>query len=253
MSDRGIPATFRHMHGFGSHTYSFINATAGALLGEVPFPHPAGHQEPDRRRSGSADRPRSRKPSSRPVRERSNAASFRAGRCSCRSCRRQDAATYKVNPFDLTKVWSQRDYPLIEVGVMELNRNAENYFADVEQAAFSPSNVVPGISFSPDKMLQGRLFSYGDAQRYRLGVNYHQIPVNAPRGAKPVPQLSPRRADAGRRQHGRRRRPTSRIRAANGRSSRTSASRRCRSTARPITGTIASTTTTTRSRAICSA
>jgi catalase len=98
----------------------------------------------------------------------------------------KDAATYKVNPFDLTKVWSQRDYPLIEVGVMELNRNAENHFADVEQAAFSPANVVPGISFSPDKMLQGRLFSYSDAQRYRLTVNYHQIPVNAPRCAKHV-------------------------------------------------------------------
>ncbi|WP_272496284.1 catalase [Nocardioides sp. B-3] len=90
-----------------------------------------------------------------------------------------DAETYKYHPFDLTKVWSKQDYPLIEVGEWELNRNPENYFADVEQVAFSPANVVPGISFSPDKMLQGRLFSYGDAQRYRLGVNHHQIPVNA--------------------------------------------------------------------------
>ena len=93
----------------------------------------------------------------------------------------KDAAAYKFHPFDLTKVWLKKDYPLIEVGVMELNRNPENYFADVEQAAFNPANVVPGIGFSPDKMLQGRLFSYGDAQRYRLGVNHHQIPVNAPR------------------------------------------------------------------------
>ena len=85
------------------------------------------------------------------------------------------------NPFDLTKVWFHKDYPLIEVGVLELNRNPENYFAEVEQAAFNPANIVPGIGFSPDKMLQGRLFSYGDAQRYRLGVNHHQIPVNAPR------------------------------------------------------------------------
>jgi catalase len=91
-----------------------------------------------------------------------------------------EAETYHLNPFDLTKVWPHRDYPLIEVGVMELNRNPENYFQDVEQAAFSPSTIVPGISFSPDKMLQGRLFSYGDTQRYRLGVNYAQIPVNAP-------------------------------------------------------------------------
>jgi len=93
----------------------------------------------------------------------------------------KEAASYKFHPFDLTKVWLKKDYPLIEVGVLELNRNPENYFADVEQAAFNPANVVPGISFSPDKMLQGRLFSYGDAQRYRLGVNHHQIPVNAPR------------------------------------------------------------------------
>ncbi len=85
------------------------------------------------------------------------------------------------NPFDLTKVWYHGEYPLIEVGYFELNRNPENYFAEVEQAAFNPANVVPGIGFSPDKMLQGRLFSYGDAQRYRLGVNHHQIPVNAPR------------------------------------------------------------------------
>jgi catalase len=85
------------------------------------------------------------------------------------------------NPFDLTKVWYHKDFPLLEVGVLELNKNPENYFAEVEQSAFNPANVVPGIGFSPDKMLQGRLFSYGDAQRYRLGVNHHQIPVNAPR------------------------------------------------------------------------
>jgi catalase len=93
----------------------------------------------------------------------------------------EQAAKHKDNPFDLTKVWSQKEYPLIEVGVLELNRNPENYFADVEQAAFNPANIVPGIGFSPDKMLQGRLFSYGDAQRYRLGVNHHLIPVNKPK------------------------------------------------------------------------
>ena len=93
----------------------------------------------------------------------------------------KDAETYRFNPFDLTKVWSHKDYPLIEVGVIELNRNPENYFADVEQSAFNPANVVPGIHFSPDKMLQGRLFAYGDAHRYRLGVNADSIPVNAPR------------------------------------------------------------------------
>jgi catalase len=92
-----------------------------------------------------------------------------------------DAEKVPYHPFDLTKVWPKKDYPLIEVGVVELNKNPENYFADVEQAAFNPANVVPGIGFSPDKMLQGRLFSYGDAQRYRLGVNHHLIPVNMSR------------------------------------------------------------------------
>jgi catalase len=93
----------------------------------------------------------------------------------------EQANNMPYNPFDLTKVWYKKEFPLIEVGYFELNRNPDNYFAEVEQAAFNPSNVVPGIGFSPDKMLQGRLFSYGDAQRYRLGVNHHQIPVNAPR------------------------------------------------------------------------
>jgi catalase len=92
-----------------------------------------------------------------------------------------DASECPFNPFDLTKVWPHADYPLIDVGVLELNRNPENYFAEVEQAAFNPANIVPGIGFSPDKMLQGRLFSYGDAQRYRLGVNHHLIPVNRAR------------------------------------------------------------------------
>ena len=93
----------------------------------------------------------------------------------------EDAEKLPYHPFDLTKVWYHGDYPLIEVGVLELNRNPENFFAEVEQAAFNPANVVPGIGFSPDRMLQGRLFSYGDAQRYRLGVNHHLIPVNKPR------------------------------------------------------------------------
>jgi catalase len=92
-----------------------------------------------------------------------------------------DADKVPYHPFDLTKVWPKKDYPLIEVGVMELNKNAENFFADVEQSAFAPNNLVPGISVSPDKMLQARLFAYSDAQRYRLGVNHHQIPVNAAR------------------------------------------------------------------------
>ena len=98
----------------------------------------------------------------------------------------KEAETYRWNPFDLTKVWPHGDYPLIEVGVLELNRNPENYFAEVEQAAFSPGNVVPGISFSPCKMLQARIFAYADAHRYRLGVNFERLPINAPRATKVV-------------------------------------------------------------------
>jgi catalase len=93
----------------------------------------------------------------------------------------EQAANHPDNPFDVTKVWKHADYPLIEVGILELNRNPENYFAQIEQAAFSPNAVVPGISFSPDKMLQARIMSYPDAHRYRLGVNYQQLPVNEPK------------------------------------------------------------------------
>ena len=96
----------------------------------------------------------------------------------------EEARSYRVNPFDLTKVWSQKDYPLIEIGRLTLNRNADNYFGDVEQSGFDPGNFVPGIGPSPDKMLQGRLFAYGDAHRYRLGINHTQLPVNAPHAAE---------------------------------------------------------------------
>ena len=105
---------------------------------------------------------------------------FRSGASASRSCRRTRRTTYHLNPFDLTKVWPHEDYPLVEVGELELNRNPENYFAEVEQAAFEPRNVVPGMGFSPDKMLQARLISYPDAHRYRLGVNYDSLPVNKP-------------------------------------------------------------------------
>jgi len=98
----------------------------------------------------------------------------------------KEAETYRWNPFDLTKVWPHADYPLVEVGVLEMNRNPQNYFAEIEQAAFSPANVVPGISFSPCKMLQARIFSYADAHRYRLGVNFERLPANAPKATKVV-------------------------------------------------------------------
>ena len=112
----------------------------------------------------------------------------------------EDAKTYRINPFDLTKIWPHGDYPLIEVGEMTLNRNPENFFAQIEQAAFEPSAVVPGIGFSPDKMLLGRVFAYSDTHRYRIGPNYLQLPVNQPK--VPVNTLRVRRADALRLQSG---------------------------------------------------
>jgi catalase len=185
MSDRGIPATFRHMHGYGSHTYSFISARQQRFWVKFHFRTQQGILNlTDAEATELIGR--DRESHHRDLYEAIERSEFPRWTLFVQIMPEQDAATYPVNPFDLTKVWSQRHYPLIEVGVMELNRNAENHFADVEQAAFSPSNVVPGISFSPDKMLQGRLFSYSDAQRYRLSVNFHQIPVNAPRGAKHV-------------------------------------------------------------------
>ncbi|MCU6481782.1 catalase [Arthrobacter sp. A2-55] len=180
MSDRGIPASYRHMHGFGSHTYSLINAEGERFW--VKFHHVTqqGIKNLTDEEAGAlvgSDR----ESHQRDLFDSIENGDFPKWKLMVQVMPEADAETYKYHPFDLTKVWSKKDYPLIEVGEWELNRNAENYFADVEQAAFSPANVVPGISFSPDRMLQGRLFSYGDAQRYRLGVNHHQIPVNAPK------------------------------------------------------------------------
>ena len=111
---------------------------------------------------------------------RSKPAISPSGGFAFRSCLRKTRTTYSINPFDLTKVWPQRDYPLVEVGEMLLDRNPENYFAEVEQAAFEPRNIVPGMGYSPDKMLQARLISYPDAHRYRIGVNYDALPINKP-------------------------------------------------------------------------
>jgi catalase len=147
----------------------------------------------------------------------------------------EQAKTHRHSPFDLTKVWPKADYPLIEVGVMELNRYPENYFAEAEQAAFSPANVVPGISWSPDRVLQSRLFSYGDAQRYRLGVNFNHIPVNAPK----CPFHSYHRDGQMRTDGKERRRLITRIARDCGTTSRNTLSRRSRSKATLITMTTA--------------
>lgn len=180
MSDRGIPASFRHMHGFGSHTYSFLNANNERFWVKFHFRTQQGIK--NLTDAEAADTiAHDRESNQRDLYENIEAGNFPKWTLFVQIMPETDAATYHLNPFDLTKVWPKGDYPLIEVGEMELNRNPDNYFAEVEQAAFAPTSIVPGISFSPDKMLQGRLFSYGDAQRYRLGVNHAQIPVNAPR------------------------------------------------------------------------
>lgn len=180
MSDRGIPATYRHMHGFGSHTFSFINADNERYW--VKF-HFATQQGIKNLTDAEAEAivGKCRESHQRDLYESIEKKDFPRWTMAVQIMPETDAEKVPYHPFDLTKIWPHKDYPLIEVGVLELNRNPENYFAEVEQAAFNPANVAPGISFSPDKMLQGRLFSYGDAQRYRLGVNHHLIPVNMPR------------------------------------------------------------------------
>jgi catalase len=180
--DRGIPASYRHMNGYGSHTFQWVNAAGDrswvkyhwrcdqgveCLTGEEAVAlaglNPESHQND--------------------LVEAIETGNFPSWTLKVQIMPEADAADYRINPFDLTKVWPHGDYPLIEVGRMTLDRNADNYFADVEQVAFDPGNFVPGIGPSPDKMLQGRLFAYGDAHRYRLGVNHTQLPVNAPHAA----------------------------------------------------------------------
>jgi catalase len=183
MSDRGLPKSWRHMHGFGSHTYSFINQANERYWVKFHFYTQQGIENiTDAEAEVIVGR--DRESNQRDLYESIERSDFPRWTMYVQIMPESEAATYHINPFDLTKVWPKKDYPLVEVGVMELNRNPENFFADVEQAAFAPSTIVPGIGFSPDKMLQGRLFSYADTQRYRLTVNYWQIPVNAPRGVK---------------------------------------------------------------------
>jgi catalase len=180
MSDRGIPYSFRHMNGYGSHTYSLINDKNERIW--VKF-----HFKTQQRIKCITDQEaeaivaKDRESNQRDLLESIDKGDFPKWNMQIQVMSEDEAKICKFNPFDLTKVWPHKDYPMIDVGILELNRNPDNYFAEVEQAAFNPANIVPGIGFSPDKMLQGRLFSYGDAQRYRLGVNHHLIPVNASR------------------------------------------------------------------------
>ena len=180
MSDRGLPSTYRHMHGFGSHTFSMINADNERVWVKFHFKSNQGIENLTDQEAEvviGKDRESHQADLYNAIEEGNNPSWI----LKIQVMTEEQAEKSPYNPFDLTKVWPHGDYPLIEVGVMELNKNPENFFAEVEQSAFNPANIVPGISFSPDKMLQGRLFAYGDAQRYRLGVNHQHIPVNAPR------------------------------------------------------------------------
>lgn len=180
VSDRGLPQSYRNMHGFGSHTYSFINSKNERFWVKFHFRCQQGIanlMDDEAEQLIGKDRESSQRDLFNAIEK----GDYPRWNLQIQVMPEAEAAKVPYNPFDLTKVWPHADYPLMDVGYFELNRNPENYFSDVEQAAFSPANVVPGIGFSPDKMLQGRLFSYGDAHRYRLGVNHHQIPVNKPR------------------------------------------------------------------------
>lgn len=180
MSDRGIPSSYRHMHGFGSHTYSFINKDNVRTWVKFHLPTLQGIQNLTDAEA-QAIIAKDRDSNQRDLFEAIEMGNYPKWLFQIQVMSEKEAEEYHINPFDLTKVWPHKDFPLMDVGILELNKNPENYFAEVEQAAFNPVNIVHGIGFSPDRMLQARLFSYGDAQRYRLGVNHGEIPVNKPR------------------------------------------------------------------------
>ena len=183
MSDRGIPSSYRYMHGSSSHAYSMINEEGERVWVKFYFRSQQGIlnlTDQEAEKVNAVDR----ESHQRDLYNAIEKGEFPKWKMYIQVMTEEQAKNMPYNPFDLTKVWYKDEFPPIEVGEFELNRNPDNYFADVEQAAFAPSNVVPGISFSPDRMLQGRLFAYPDAQRYRLGVNHHQIPVNSPKGVK---------------------------------------------------------------------
>ncbi|MBF9233309.1 catalase [Microvirga alba] len=179
-SDRGLPQGYRFMHGFGSHTYSFINAQGERFWVKFHFKSMQGIKNWTNR-EGEAVVATDRESAQRDLYEALEKGEFPRWKFCVQIMPEADADKTPYNPFDITKVWPHGDYPLIEVGVLELNRNAAHYFAEVEQSSFSPSNIVPGIGFSPDKMLQGRIFAYADAHRYRVGTHYEALPVNRPR------------------------------------------------------------------------
>jgi len=180
MSDRGLPTDVRHINGYGSHTYSFINAENQRVWVKFHFKTRQGHKHWTNAQA-AAIVGQTRESTQEDLFGSIERGDFPQWRMCVQVMTEAQAEQVTYNPFDLTKVWPHGDFPLIEVGILELNRNPESYFSEVEQAAFSPSNIVPGISFSPDKMLQARVFSYADAHRYRIGTHYEALPVNAAR------------------------------------------------------------------------
>ena len=196
-SDRGLPKTPMHMNGYGSHTFSLWNDQGERFWVKFHFKTQQGHEHFTNEEAVEIVG-RSRETYQEALFGTIERGEFPRWTMFIQAMPEDEAEAFEErtgwSAFDLTKVWPHGDYPLIEVGEMELNRNADNYFAEIEQSAFNPSNVVPGIGFSPDKMLQGRLFSYPDAHRYRIGTHYESLPVNMPKA--PVAPLPPRRDDA---------------------------------------------------------
>lgn len=178
-SDRGLPRGYRHINGYGSHTYSLINARNERFWVKFHFKTRQGIENMTNQEAARVVG-QDRESSQRDLYEAIERGDFPAWDVKIQVMPEREAESYRWNPFDLTKVWPHADYPLMDVGVLELNRNPDNYFAQIEQASFEPSNIVPGIGFSPDKMLQARIMSYADAHRYRIGVNYASLPVNKP-------------------------------------------------------------------------
>lgn len=180
MSDRGLPTAPMYMNGYGSHTYSLWNEKGERYWVKFHFKTAQGHRFYTNAEAREVVG-RTRESSQEALFEAIEKGKYPRWNVQVQIMPEQDADRTLYNPFDLTKVWPHADYPPIDIGYFELNRNAENYFAEIEQAAFAPSNIVPGISWSPDRMLQARVFSYADAHRYRLGTHYDTIPVNQPR------------------------------------------------------------------------
>lgn len=179
MSDRGLPTDIRHMNGYGSHTFSLINAEGVRHWVKFHFKTEQGHKHWTNSEAAEVVG-RTRESTQEDLFNSIEAGNFPRWKMHIQVMTEDEAKKTSYNPFDLTKVWPHGEFPLIEVGILELNRNAENYFAEIEQLALAPKNIVPGIGFSPDKMLQARIFSYADAHRYRLGTHYEALPVNAP-------------------------------------------------------------------------